>query len=62
MFPFTLEESAQLNFETEDEDEEDHLSRVRRYQNMPLGEASDPEFWQQVNHFESSDDGADGAA
>ena len=60
-FESFLEESAQLNFETEDE-EEDHLTRVRRYQNMPLGEASDPEFWQQVNHFESSDDGADGAA
>ena len=60
-----LEESAQLNFETEDE-EEDHLSMARRYQNMPLGEASDPEFWQQINHHDdgstSEDDGADGAA
>ena len=60
-----LEESAQVNFETEDE-EEDHLSRVRQYQNMPLGEASDPEFWQQINHHDggwgSEDDGADGAA
>ena len=60
-----LEESAQVNFESEDE-EEDHLSRVRRYQNMPLGEASDPEFWQQINHHDggwsSEDDGADGAA
>ena len=60
-----LEESAQVNFESEEE-EEDHLSRVRRYQNMPLGEASDPEFWQQINHHDggssSEDDGADGAA
>ena len=44
-----LEESAQLDFETEEEEEEDHLTRVRRYQNIPLAEASGPEFWQQVN-------------
>ena len=50
-----LEGSAQLNFEFEDETK-DYLTRVRRYQdqNMPLSEASDPEFWQQVKHFDSN--------
>ena len=55
-----LEQSAQVRGESEEESEndeviEDQAARVRRYQNASLGEVSDPEFWQAVNHFEGSD-------
>ena len=55
-----LEQSAQVRGESEEESEndeviEDQAARVRRYQNASLGEVSDPEFWQAVNHFEGSE-------
>ena len=55
-----LEQSAQVRGESEEESEndeviEDEAARMRRYQNAPLSEVSDPDLWQQLNHFSDSD-------
>ena len=55
-----LEQSAQVRGESEEESEndeviEDQAARMRRYQNAPLSEVSDPDLWQQLNHFSDSD-------